>query len=156
MDLRGGFEPIEIGKGRKIADGTDMAFVTYGAIGQYVIEARERLRAHGVDAAHYDLRFCKPLDHELLTEVFTKFDKVITVEDGVVVGGAGSAVLEWLADHDVPQTASRPDVLRLGLPDHFVEHGTQRELHDEVGIGPEGLVQHALALLGKEQHIEAA
>ena len=156
MDLRPGFEPIEIGKGRKIADGQDVAFLTYGAIGQYAVEARERLRAHGVDAAHYDLRFCKPLDHELLTEVFTTFDKVITVEDGVVTGGAGTAVLEWLADHDVPRAAARAEVLRLGLPDDFVEHGTQRELHDEVGIGPDGLVRHALALLGKEQHIEAA
>ena len=152
MPVREGFEPIEIGKGRKIADGKDLAFVTYGAIGQYVPAARERLRAHGVDAAHYDLRFCKPLDDALLTEVFTSFDKVITVEDGVVTGGAGTAVLEWLADHDVP----RGEVLRLGLPDDFVEHGSQRELHDEVGIGPDGLTAHALALLGKEQHIEAA
>ncbi|MEP0548271.1 MAG: 1-deoxy-D-xylulose-5-phosphate synthase [Rhodothermales bacterium] len=152
MALRDGFEAVEIGKGRKIADGSDLAFVTYGAIGQYVPEARERLRSHGVDAAHYDLRFCKPLDHALLQEVFARFDNVITVEDGVVTGGAGTAVLEWLADHGV----AHGEVLRLGLPDDFVEHGSQRELHDEVGIGPDGLVRHALALLGKEQHIEAA
>jgi 1-deoxy-D-xylulose-5-phosphate synthase len=152
MTLREGFETLEIGKGRKIADGSDIAFVTYGAIGQYVPAARERLRAHGVSAAHYDLRFCKPLDSALLTDVFASFDKVITVEDGVVTGGAGTAVLEWLADHDV----SHGEVLRLGLPDHFVEHGSQRELHDEIGIGPDGLVRHALALLGHEQHIEAA
>ncbi len=151
MALRDGFETVEIGTGRKIAGGTDLAFVSYGAIGQYVAEARERLRAHGVDAAHYDLRFCKPLDAALLSEVFSTFDKVITIEDGAVVGGAGSAVLEWLADHDV-----RGDLLRLGLPDRFVEHGSQRELHDEVGIGPDGLVDHALAFLGQERHIEAA
>ena len=152
MPLREGFEEIDIGTGRKVAGGTDLAFLTYGAIGQYVFEARERLRAHGIDAAHYDLRFCKPLDSALLTEVFTTFDKVITVEDGVVTGGAGSAVVEWLADHDMPQA----DVLRLGLPDRFVDHGSQRELHDEVGIGPDGLVKHALAHLGQEQHTEAA
>ncbi len=152
MTLRPGFRALEIGKGRTVADGTDLAFLTYGAIGRYVAEARERLRAHGVDAAHYDLRFCKPLDEALLTEVFATFDKVITVEDGVVTGGAGTAVLEWLADRDLPQAK----VLRLGLPDHFVEHGTQRELHDEVGIGPDGLVEHALAFLGQEQRIEAA
>lgn len=156
MELRDGFEEIEIGKGRKIADGEDVAFVTYGAIGQYVPEARERLRTHGVAAAHYDLRFCKPLDDELLAEVFSAFDRVITVEDGAVMGGAGSAVLEWLAERDFPKAASRPEVLRLGLPDRFVEHGTQRELHDEVGIGPDGLVRHALALLGREARIEAA
>ncbi|MEM1042600.1 MAG: 1-deoxy-D-xylulose-5-phosphate synthase [Bacteroidota bacterium] len=152
MTLRPDFEAIEIGTGRRVADGTDIAFLSYGAIGQYVHEARERLRAHGVDAAHYDLRFCKPLDHALLAEVFARFDKVITVEDGVTVGGAGTAVLEWMAEH-----AETPaDVLRLGLPDHFVEHGSQRELHDEVGIGPDGLVEHALAFLGQEQHTEAA
>ena len=152
MALRASFEPVEVGRGRKIADGEDLAFVTYGAIGQYVPEVRERLRAHGVSAAHYDLRFCKPLDDELLTEVFSTFDRVITVEDGAVMGGAGTAVLEWLAEHDVPKA----EVLRLGLPDRFVEHGTQRELHDEVGIGPAGLVNHALALLGRDAHIEAA
>lgn len=152
MPLREGFERLPIGKGRKIADGQDLAFVTYGAIGQYVPEVRERLRAHGIEAAHYDLRFCKPLDDELLEEVFARFDKVITVEDGVVMGGAGSAVLEWMADHGVRGA----EVLRLGLPDRFVEHGTQRELHDEVGIGPDGLVRHALAMLGQQEHVEAA
>ncbi|MDX1531287.1 MAG: 1-deoxy-D-xylulose-5-phosphate synthase [Rhodothermales bacterium] len=152
MDLRDGFEAIPLGTGRKVADGTDLAFLTYGAIGTYVHEARERLHGHGISAAHYDLRFVKPLDAELLTEVFSQFDKVITVEDGVVVGGAGSAVLEWLAD----QSHLEAEVLRLGLPDQFVEHGTQRELHDEVGIGPDGLFNHALAFLGHETQIEAA
>lgn len=156
MPLREGFEKIPLGKGRKMADGKDLAFLSYGAIGLYVPEARERLRELGIEAAHYDLRFCKPLDEALLEEVCAKFDKVITVEDGVVIGGAGSAVLEWMADRRVQGV----EVLRLGLPDTFVEHGTQRELHDEVGIGPAGLVRHALALLGREEraegHTEAA
>ncbi len=152
MTLRGGFESLEIGKGRKIADGSDIAFVTYGAIGQYVFEARERLSTRGIDAAHYDLRFCKPLDEELLSKVFTDFSKIITVEDGVIDGGAGSAVVEWASDNGF----AGPEVLRLGLPDKFVDHGSQRQLHDEVGIGPDGLVEHALQLVGEQHQVEAA
>ncbi|MAQ92891.1 MAG: 1-deoxy-D-xylulose-5-phosphate synthase [Rhodothermaceae bacterium] len=147
MPLREGFEPIEIGTGRKVRDGADVAFVTYGAIGQYAIEACDRLAAEGVDAAHYDLRFVKPLDAALLTEVFGRHSRVITVEDGVRDGGAGSAVLEWAADAGVLDATQ---VVRLGLPDRFVEHGTQRQLHDEVGIGPDGLVRAARALVGAE------
>ncbi|PAP79607.1 1-deoxy-D-xylulose-5-phosphate synthase [Rubrivirga sp. SAORIC476] len=147
MPLREGFEPIEIGTGRKVRDGTDVAFVTYGAIGQYAIEACDRLAAEGVDAAHYDLRFVKPLDAALLTEVFGRHSRVITVEDGVRDGGAGSAVLEWASDAGVLDATQ---VVRLGLPDRFVEHGTQRQLHDEVGIGPDGLVRAARALVGAE------
>ncbi|MDX1438267.1 MAG: 1-deoxy-D-xylulose-5-phosphate synthase [Rubricoccaceae bacterium] len=152
MELREDFMELEIGKGRKIADGSDLAFVTYGAIGQYVFEVRERLTKLGIEAAHYDLRFCKPLDHDLLTEVFTSFDHVITVEDGVVDGGAGSAVVEWASDH----AFTGPKVRRLGLPNHFVEHGSQRQLHDEVGIGPDGLVEQALAFVGRSRKVEAA
>ncbi len=152
MPLREGFEDLPIGKGRRIADGDDLAFVSYGAIGNYVGEARERLAAHGVSAAHYDLRFVKPLDAELLAEVAGRFRRVITVEDGVTTGGAGTAVLEWMAEQGVEGV----EVLRLGLPDRYVDHGTQRELHDEVGIGPDGLVRAALALAGHEAQIEAA
>lgn len=152
MKLREGFREIPIGQGRLIADGQDIAFVTYGAIGAYIPEVRQKLATYGIAAAHYDLRFCKPLDDELLTEVASRFDKVITVEDGVVMGGAGSAVVEWMMDRGVRGV----DVLRLGLPDTFVEHGTQRELHDEVGIGPAGLLSAALAMLGQEARTEAA
>ncbi|MEM1117507.1 MAG: 1-deoxy-D-xylulose-5-phosphate synthase [Bacteroidota bacterium] len=147
MALREGFEAIPVGKGRRIADGDDLAFVSYGAIGSYVTEARDRLGARGIAAAHYDLRFVKPIDGALLTEVFGRHRRVITVEDGVRTGGAGSAVLEWAADAGV---LSGTEVVRLGLPDRYLEHGTQRQLHDEVGIGPEGIEQAALALLGTE------
>ncbi|MEM7788638.1 MAG: 1-deoxy-D-xylulose-5-phosphate synthase, partial [Bacteroidota bacterium] len=147
MALREGFEAIPVGKGRRIADGDDLAFVSYGAIGSYVTEARDRLGARGIAAAHYDLRFVKPIDGALLTEVFGRHRRVITVEDGVRTGGAGSAVLEWAADAGM---LSGTEVVRLGLPDRYLEHGTQRQLHDEVGIGPEGIEQAALALLGTE------
>lgn len=144
---------LQIGKGRRIADGEDLAFVTYGAIGNYVPEARERLADRGVSAAHYDLRFVKPLDGQLLAEVFDRFNRVVTIEDGVIDGGAGSAVLEWGMDH---QALDGVRVVRMGLPNRFVEHGTQRQLHDEVGIGPDGIVEQALALVGNRAPAEAA
>ncbi|HLA63507.1 MAG TPA: 1-deoxy-D-xylulose-5-phosphate synthase [Rhodothermales bacterium] len=145
MAVREGFEAIPIGRGRKIADGDDVAILSYGAIGEYVPEARAKLAEQGVSAAHYDLRFCKPLDGDLLDEVFGRFTRILTVEDGIVEGGAGSAVLEWAADHGRMDGVT---LQRLGFPDHFVDHGTQRELHDEVGIGPDGLVASVLLLMG--------
>jgi 1-deoxy-D-xylulose-5-phosphate synthase len=145
MDVRDDLRPIEIGRGRKIADGSDIAFVSYGAIGNYINEVRDRLSQDGVSAAHYDLRFAKPLDEDLLSEIAQRFDTVITVEDGVRIGGAGSAVAEWFSDRGDPIR-----VVRLGLPDEFVEQGTQRELHDLVGIGPDGLYETASAILSGE------
>ena len=145
MTLRAGFETLELGKGRIVAEGTDVAIVTYGAIGVHVPTVRERLAARGISAAHIDLRFCKPLDEALLRDVFARFDAVVTVEDGVRQGGAGSAVLEWAADAGV---LGQTRVVRLGLPDTFVEHGTPRQLHDEVGIGPDGIEQAVVALVG--------
>jgi 1-deoxy-D-xylulose-5-phosphate synthase len=143
--VRPDFRELEIGRGRRIADGSDIAFVTYGAIGNYVPEVRERLSDSGISAAHYDLRFAKPLDDELLTEISDRFDTIITVEDGVITGGAGSAVVEWFSDRDITM-----HIVRLGLPDGFVEHGSQRELHDLVGIGPDGLFETAVSLLSSE------
>ncbi|HEX7069840.1 MAG TPA: transketolase C-terminal domain-containing protein, partial [Rhodothermales bacterium] len=140
-----GFREIPVGRGRRIRPGTDLAFISYGAIGNYLQEVIPRLLDEGVDAAHYDLRFCKPLDDDLLHEVFSTYDRVVTVEDGVVQGGAGSAVLEWMVAH---QYTAR--VRCLGLPDRFVEHGSQRELHDLIGIGPDGLFEAAISLLQVE------
>lgn len=142
MPLRPGFTKIPIGKGRRIRSGRDLAILSYGSIGLYVNEVCDRLSTDGIQAAHYDMRFCKPLDEGLLKEVFERFDKVITVEEGAIQGGAGSAVLEWMADHGCSAR-----VVRLGLPDEFVEHGTQRELHDLIGIGPDGIYRKALSLV---------
>ena len=144
MALRDGFEALEIGRGRQIADGDDLAILSYGAIGGYVAEARQALAADGISAAHVDLRFCKPLDDALLRDVFARYDRVLTVEDGVRDGGAGSAVLEWAADADV---LAGTTVVRLGLPDEFLAHGTQRQLHDLVGIGPDGIAASARQLV---------
>ena len=148
MALRPGFAPIEIGTGRKLRDGDALAFVTYGAIGHYAAEVCDRLAARGIEATHVDLRFVKPLDAALLTEVFGRHDAVITVEDGVRDGGAGSAVVEWASDAGLMDGTR---VVRLGLPDRYVEHGTQRQLHDEVGIGPDGIERAALALVAEAE-----
>ena len=133
---------IEIGKGRKLADGEDLAFLTLGPVGNYAVQASEKLEKEGFKAGHFDMRFVKPLDEEMLHEIFKNYKYVITIEDGALQGGFGSAVLEFMADHDY-----RSKVVRLGIPDEFVEHGTQKELHKECGFDPEGIYQAAKNIL---------
>jgi 1-deoxy-D-xylulose-5-phosphate synthase len=135
---------MKIGQGKRIKNGEDVAILSFGHIGNYAIEACERLEENNIHAAHYDLRFAKPLDEMLLHEVFGKFDKVITIEDGCVMGGIGSAILEFAADHQYKNTT----VVRLGIPDAFIEHGSQMELHKECGFDPESIAQTAAKLVG--------
>lgn len=135
-DWRRPFAKMEIGKGRKIQAGEEVAILTIGHIGNYAVEACKALEKKGLRPAHYDMRFVKPLDEAMLHEICQKFDKVITIEDGCVQGGFGSAVLEWIADHDYTTR-----VKRLGTPDRVVEHGSQLELHRECGFAPEQIVQ---------------
>ena len=123
------FEEIPVGKGRKLKEGKDVAVVSIGPVGNNVAEA-----VRDTEAAHYDLRFLKPLDETLLHELGQHFKHIITVEDGVRNGGMGSAVLEWMSDHDY-----HPHVVRLGLPDEFVEHGTVAELQHIVGLDAENI-----------------
>ncbi|MDR6193175.1 1-deoxy-D-xylulose-5-phosphate synthase [Siphonobacter sp. SORGH_AS_0500] len=130
------FELMEIGKGRKVQEGEDVAILTIGHIGNYVPKACQLLEKEGLHPAHYDLRFVKPLDEALLHEVFQKFDKVITVEDGCLMGGMGSAVVEFMTEHGY--TAK---IKRLGIPDRIVEHGEQIDLHRECGFDPEGIAR---------------
>lgn len=127
-DWRRPLKEVVIGKGRKICDGEDLAILSIGHIGNEVVKATISLNSEGIFPAHYDLRFVKPLDEELLHEVFRKFDKIITVEDGCIQGGMGSAVLEFMADHGY-----HAKVVRLGIPDEFVEHGEQSQLWNECG-----------------------
>ena len=140
------FEEIEVGTGRKLHDGKELAVITIGPIGndvETVIKQIETDNSNSVGKiAHYDLRFLKPLDGHLLTEVGERFKKVITVEDGVRNGGMGSAVLEWMADKGYT-----PMVVRLGLPDKFVEHGTVEEERRVCGIDNESLRKDIEALL---------
>lgn len=133
-DWRKPFREIAIGTGRRVREGRDVAILTLGHIGNYVTEIAEKLSKSGIEIGHYDIRFVKPLDEKLLHEVFKNFSRVITVEDGCIQGGFGSAILEFMADHDYQCT-----VKRLGLPDAIIEHGEQSELHEECGIGPGGI-----------------
>jgi 1-deoxy-D-xylulose-5-phosphate synthase len=118
------FKEMKVGQGRKLQTGSDVAFITIGTIGNKTAKAIENLKEKGISAAHYDMRFIKPIDELLLHEVFGKFDKVITVEDGCLVGGMGSAILEFMADNNY-----QAKVVRLGIPDKFIDHGAQDELH---------------------------
>ena len=122
------FEALEIGKGRKIKDGEDVAILSLGHPGNFATAAIRELKTEGLNPAHYDMRFVKPLDEALLHEVFGKFNKIVTVEDGTVTGGFGSAILEFMAQHNY-----KADVVILGIPDRLVEHGTPKELQHESG-----------------------
>ncbi|MFN5021373.1 MAG: 1-deoxy-D-xylulose-5-phosphate synthase [bacterium] len=117
---------IEIGKGRKLKDGKDIAILSFGHPGNFAAAAIRNLISEGITPGHYDMRFAKPLDEEMLHEVFSRYSKIITVEDGTVVGGIGAAILEFMAAHGY-----KADVRMLGIPDRIVEHGSQKELHKE-------------------------
>ena len=132
-DWRCPFEELPIGKGCKLTDGNNVAVLSLGPIGNVVQKVVQELREEGQSVAHYDMRFLKPIDEDILQEA-GKCHRIVTVEDGVVQGGLGSAVLEYMADHNL-----HPEVVRLGLPDHFVEHGTPEELYHLVGLDAENI-----------------
>ena len=128
-------EEIPVGKGRKLKDGKDLAVITLGPIGNIAARAIKRAEADkGISIAHYDLRFLKPLDETLLHEVGRNFSRILTIEDGARKGGMGSAVLEFMADHDYT-----PHIKRIGVPDTFIEHGTVQELYRLCGMDEEGI-----------------
>jgi len=125
---------IKIGSGRKIKDGKDIAILSFGHPGNFAAAAIRDVKAEGIDPAHYDMRFVKPLDEEMLHEVFNKYSKVITIEDGTIMGGFGSAVLEFMNEHGY-----KAEVKIMGIPDRLVEHGTPKQLYDEIGIDANGI-----------------
>jgi 1-deoxy-D-xylulose-5-phosphate synthase len=136
------FKEIGIGKGRKLKDGNEIAILSFGHPGNFAAAAIRELKTDGINPAHYDLRFVKPIDEDLLHEVFGKFDKIITVEDGTVMGGFGSAVLEFMnANH------YKADVKILGIPDRVVEHGTPKELHRECGYDAQAIAETARIMM---------
>ncbi len=135
-------QEIEIGKGRKLRDGEELALLTIGHIGNYGVEVCNNLEKKNIRIGHYDMRFVKPLDEAMLHEIFSKYAKVITVEDGCIQGGFGSAILEFMAEHSY-----KADVKVLGIPDAVIEHGEQLELHKECGFDPEGIQRTALEML---------
>jgi len=138
------FEELPVGKGRKIKDGVEIAILSIGHMGNEVVKACEMLLKNNITPAHYDMRFLKPLDEDMLHEVFKNFNKVITVEDGAVIGGLGSSVLEFMADHDY--TAK---VVRLGVPDKFIGQGPQEELWKDCGYNDWGIMASAKKLCEK-------
>lgn len=127
---------IEIGTGRKIKDGEDIAILTFGHPGNFAASAIRDVKAEGINPAHYDMRFVKPLDEAMLHDVFGKFNKVITIEDGTIVGGFGSAILEFMSQHGY-----KADVKIMGIPDRLVEHGSPKQLYDEIGIDANGIAK---------------
>jgi 1-deoxy-D-xylulose-5-phosphate synthase len=137
--------PIEIGKGRKIKDGKDVAILSFGHPGNFATTAIRNLRSEGIDPAHYDIRFVKPLDEALLHEVFSNYSKIVTVEDGTVVGGFGSAILEFMNANGY-----KADVTILGIPDRLVEHGTLKELHSECAYDAAGIEAAVKQIITKE------
>ena len=138
QDWRCPLEEIKVGTGRKLKDGHDVAVLSIGPIGNNVTEAIRQLANDNqqVSVAHYDMRFLKPIDEDILEEVGRQFKRIVTVENGVRIGGLGSAVLEWMNDHGY-----HPEVIRLGLPDEFVEHGKVCELNKIVGLDAESIAK---------------
>ena len=140
----GDYKYITPGTGQVIAEGTDIAILSFGTIGKYVAEAREKLATHGISAGHYDMRFAKPLDVHMLDIVANRYGHVITIEDGTLQGGFGSAVAEYYM-----QQESKPLMRIMGVADTVVEHGTQKELHHELGLDADGIVDQALAMMAR-------
>lgn len=141
-DWRTPMKEIPIGTGRMIMEGEDLAILTIGHIGNYAVEACQKLQEHHLYPAHFDMRFVKPLDQELLHQVFNKFSKIITVEDGCLMGGFGSAIIEFMADNGY-----RASVKRLGIPDEIMEHGQQIELQQECGFDPKAIAKTAKSMM---------
>ena len=143
VDWRCPLEEIPIGKGRKLKEGNDIAVVTIGPIGNMAREAIESAeKKTGCTIAHYDLRYLKPLDEEMLHEIGQNFTKIVTIEDGALKGGMGSAILEFMGDNQYT-----PVIKRIGLPDKFVQHGSPKELYKICGMDSENIANVLLSLL---------
>ena len=142
IDWKKPMKEIKVGTGRKLHEGNDLAILSIGHVGNFATEAIKRLEEQNYSIAHYDMRFVKPLDKKMLQEIGKKFRYVITIEDGTVLGGFGSAVLEFLNEKGFQTT-----VKRLGIPDRFIEHGSQEELYRECGFDVEGIVRTVQSLI---------
>jgi 1-deoxy-D-xylulose-5-phosphate synthase len=141
-DWKTPLKEIKVGTGRKVSNGEDIAILTIGHPGNFAQEAIKELSAYDVSVAHYDMRFVKPIDEVMLHEVFSKFKYVITVEDGCLMGGFGSAVIEFMADQGY-----QAQVVRLGIPDEYIHHGTQEELWEDCGFDAKAIVGKVKTLL---------
>ncbi|WP_421917802.1 1-deoxy-D-xylulose-5-phosphate synthase [Marinifilum sp.] len=144
IDWKQDFEILPVGKGQKLREGEDLAILSIGAIGTEAMDAIEELEKEGISIAHYDMRYLKPIDGELLCEVFAKHQNIISLEDGCIVGGLGSAILEFMSDKGYQSR-----VMRLGVPDKWVEQGTQQELYKECGYDKQGIIKSVRQLIAK-------
>jgi 1-deoxy-D-xylulose-5-phosphate synthase len=140
------FTETEIGKARLISEGKDIAVLSIGHPGNFVTDAASKLAGEGISITHYDMRFLAPLDTEALHSVFKKFNRIITVEDGVLKGGLGSAVIEFMCDNRY-----YAEIKRLGIPDYFVEHGTQEELIRECGFDSESIASAVKEMISAQK-----
>ena len=136
VELQKGFSNIQIGKAEKVIDGEDCAILAVGSMVDYALTAANKLNIEGCSCEVINMRFIKPLDEEMLNYISSKFNKVITLEENTIVGGFGSAVLEFFADNNY-----KNDLMRIGIPDQFVDHGTQSELHKEIEIDPDSIIK---------------
>ena len=150
-DWKTPLKEIRIGEGRKVSIGEDVAILTIGHPGNFAQEAIQELKESGISVAHYDMRFVKPIDEVMLHEVFSKFKHVITIEDGCLMGGFGSAVIEFMVDQKY-----QAEVVRLGIPDEYVHHGTQEELWADCGFDVAGIVAKTKEMLGYSEKEEEA
>lgn len=141
-EWRNEMKEMEIGKGRKLKDGEGIAVLSFGHPGNFAASAIRELKNDGINPAHYDMRFAKPLDEAMLHEVFSRFGKIVTIEDGTVKGGFGSAVLEFMAEHNY-----KAEVKIMGIPDTLVEHGTPKQLYEEIGIDANGIAKTIRAMM---------
>ncbi len=147
IDWKQPFEKIEIGKGEILAEGTDLAILTIGTLANTVIDLQETFAANSWSIAHYDMRFVKPLDENLLHQILTQFKQIITIEDGMIAGGFGSAVLEFAAENGYSVK-----IKRLGIPDEFIEHGSQPELYKIAGYDADGILETVRHLINLEKN----
>jgi 1-deoxy-D-xylulose-5-phosphate synthase len=151
VDWKKPMREIKIGTGRKVTNGNDIAILTIGHPGNFAQEAIAELADQGVSVAHYDMRFVKPIDETMLHEVFSKFKKVITVEDGCLMGGFGSAVLEFMVDQKYAA-----EIIRLGIPDEYIHHGTQEELWADCGFNKGAIVKTVSKMLSVQKQTKVS
>jgi 1-deoxy-D-xylulose-5-phosphate synthase len=142
IDWRQPMQAIPIGQSRQLTEGTDLAILTIGTVGIYANRVISMLQKDGISAAHFDMRFVKPLDEIALKTIFNNYKKVITIEDGVLQGGFGSAVLEFMSDHNY-----QVEMKRIGIPDKFIDHGKTEELYLEYGLDQKGIYKTAKAFV---------
>jgi 1-deoxy-D-xylulose-5-phosphate synthase len=145
VPLKNDFDAIEIGKSEKLTKGDDVALLAVGSMVDYSIKAAEKLEAEGIHSEVINMRFIKPLDTTILDDIAARHNKIVTLEENTLTGGFGSGVLEYFTEKNY-----KNDVLRIGLPDRFVDHGTQKELHHLLEMDPEGIVKRVKSFTGKK------